>query len=215
MAKARAPEKPFRVVPAPGRPGSVIVALPDGAAMRTFVDTWVSRAHTGIVARPFRLESSVEKKWWRYHLTPGEGYSLAQYLRAVAAKAKVAAMRDITRRFAQDIERGMVMQIHKGGVEGLAAMIEGKPIPTLYFLHAPGCEACEMLKPEVAVWWRVNKHRVRIVPIDLTRAEWKAKSWEPNMTPTLIVRWPDGRLSKFLEGYEPGAFLRWVEEVLR
>lgn len=214
MPKARATEKAYRVVPAPGRPGSVVVAMADGSMPRGVFDHWKNAVHADtVVPRPFRLEGASEPKWWRAYLTPGEGYSLAQYLREVEEQEGMSTFG--LQKFAQDIERAMVMQMHKGGVAGLAAMIEGKPLPTLYFLHAPGCEACEMLKPEVAVWWRVNKHRVRIVPIDLTRAEWKAKSWEPNMTPSLVVRWPDGRLSKWLEGYEPGAFLRWVEESLR
>lgn len=211
MAAAKQlPQRAFyRVVPAPGRPGSVVVAVSDGKWPQDVLEKWRTAVHADAVTpRAFRMEREAEPKWWRYFLTPGEGYSLAQFV-------KGRGYTTIIKKMGEDVERAMIMQMHKGGVEGLAAMIEGKPLPTLYFLHAPGCEACEMLKPEVAVWWRVNKHRVRVVPIDLTRAEWKAKSWEPNMTPSLVVRWPDGKLSKWLEGYEPGAFLAWVEQALR
>ena len=37
--------------PAPGRPGSVIVALPDDAAIRKNVELWAARVHTGITPR--------------------------------------------------------------------------------------------------------------------------------------------------------------------
>ena len=210
------PPRP-RVVPAPGRPGSVFVAVADGSPARVAMDVWINRVHADtVVARAFRLEEEAEKKWWRYHLTPGEAYSLAQYLRAVAAESRENAEGWIAmmKRFAQDVERAMIMQMHKGGVDGLAAMIETPAQPTLYFLHATGCEACEMMKPEVAAWWRVNRHRARLVPVDLARVEWKAKKWEPDMTPSLVIRYPDGRLSKWLEGYEPGHFAAWIAKVL-
>ncbi len=34
------------------------------------------------------------------------------------------------------------------------------------------------------------------------------------MTPSLVIRYPDGRLSKWLEGYEPGSFQAWIAKVL-
>ena len=199
----------YRVVPAPGRPGSVIMATADGMWPYDVLDAWASAVHADtVVPRPFRLASAAELKWWRWHLTPGEAYSLARFIKGRQYNRYVKKM-------AEDIERAMIMQMHKGGVDGLAAMIETPALPTLYFVHATGCEACEMLKPEVAAWWRVNKHRVRLVPVDLARVEWRAKRWEPEMTPSLVIRYPDGRLSKWLEGFEPGAFAAWIAKVLR
>lgn len=89
-------------------------------------------------------------------------------------------------------------------------------LPVVYLLHASGCPACEEMKPVVGAWWRENRHRARVVPVDLARAEWKAQAWEPEVTPTVIVRYPDGRLSAPLEGaVEPGDFAGWMERVLR
>jgi thiol-disulfide isomerase/thioredoxin len=84
------------------------------------------------------------------------------------------------------------------------------PRPVVYFLHATGCPACEAARPEVGRWYAANKHRARVVPVDLTRVEWQAKAWEPDATPTCIIRFPDGRLSEPLVGYEPGTFTRWI-----
>lgn len=210
-------QKPFGVVPAPGRPGSVFVVVADGTWARDALDTWRTKVHAeSVVPRPIRREDSQEKKWFRVYLTPGEAYSFAQHLAGHAAESRPNATGWIAtvKRFQQDIERAMIMQIHKGGVDGLAEMIQTPARSVLYFLHSPGCEACEMLKPEVARWWKINKHRVRLVPVDLTRAEWKAKSWEPDMTPSLVIRFPDGRLSTWLEGYEPGRFAAWIAKAL-
>lgn len=86
--------------------------------------------------------------------------------------------------------------------------------PTLYFIHATGCPACEMRKRAVGAWWRAHREAVNVVPLDLTRVEWRAKRWEPEMTPTLVVRYPDGRLSERLEGYADDAeFLAWAKRV--
>lgn len=213
MARAKA-SKPFRVVPAPGRPGSVFVAVATKTWAHDCVETWRASAHAEtVVPRAFRIEGEDEPRWWRYYLNPGEAHSLAKSLDAGVPGYNLHI--PAVRRFAQDVERAMNMQVHKGGVSGLAAMIQTKPLPILYLLHAAGCEACEMLKPEVYAWWKVNKHRVRLVPVDLTKVEWRAKKWEPDMTPSLAVRRPDGRLSKWLEGYEPGKFTQWIEQVLR
>ncbi len=87
-------------------------------------------------------------------------------------------------------------------------------LPTVYFLYATGCPACEAAKPEIGAWYARNKDRARVVPVDLTRVEWKAKAWEPGVTPTFVIRFPDGRLSRPLEGYEPGQFAEWAESFL-
>lgn len=88
-------------------------------------------------------------------------------------------------------------------------------IPTLYIFYATGCPACEMAKPEVKRWWTAHKDRVRVVPIDLTRVEWTAKSWEPDQTPTFLVRLPNGKLTPPLNGYAPGEFVRWVRRYIQ
>lgn len=214
MPKKPTNAKPYRVVPAPQRAGAVIVAVARASWAHDCVETWRSNVHADtVVPRAFRLERETEPRWWRYYLTPGEAYSLSQQLREGVPGYNLHTPG--TRKFAEDVERAMNMRMHDGGVSGLAELIPTPAVPTLYFLHAAGCEACEMMKPEVYRWWKVNKHRVRLVPVDLTRVEWRAKKWEPNMTPSLVVRRPDGRLSKWLEGYEPGTFAPWIEQVLR
>jgi hypothetical protein len=87
--------------------------------------------------------------------------------------------------------------------------------PTLYFIYATGCPACEMAKPEMKRWWLARKDRVNLKPIDLTRAEWPPDAaWEPDQTPTFLVRLPNGRLGEPLMGYAPGEFLKWIRRYI-
>jgi thioredoxin-like negative regulator of GroEL len=91
----------------------------------------------------------------------------------------------------------------------------GQP-PVLYFIHASGCHGCDLARPAVGRFFREAQGRVRVVPVDLTRAEWRATAWEPEMTPTLVVRYPDGRLSERLEGWGgEEEFRAWLAKVLR
>lgn len=91
--------------------------------------------------------------------------------------------------------------------------------PTIFYLYATGCPACRSLKPILADFYARNKHRVNVVPVDLSRVEWKAKKWVPEVTPTLILRRPDGTLSKPMEGYEDRkpreSFEAWFKKAMR
>jgi thiol-disulfide isomerase/thioredoxin len=88
---------------------------------------------------------------------------------------------------------------------------DGRPV--LFFLHAAGCGACDALKPYIASIWK-KRQDIRVVPVDLTSVEWKARKWEPEGTPTLIVRYPDGRLSTPALGPDPDELATWLHKVL-
>jgi thioredoxin-like negative regulator of GroEL len=88
--------------------------------------------------------------------------------------------------------------------------------PTLVFLWASGCPACASMKPVVARWLRANEGRVKVMAVDLARVEWRAKKWEPELTPTCLVMFADGRLArKRLDGHEDDkVFAAFMETAL-
>lgn len=75
--------------------------------------------------------------------------------------------------------------------------------PTLWFIHASGCPACAAMKPVVRRWLRAHPGLVVPRALDLASVEWKAKAWEPELTPTCLVRYPGGKLAPVrLDGHE-------------
>lgn len=87
-------------------------------------------------------------------------------------------------------------------------------MPILWFIHARGCPACAALRPEVGRWLRANPGRVRPLALDLEQVEWKAKRWEPELTPTLLLV-DEGRVVAKMEGFEELTdFARWIEGAL-
>ena len=60
----------------------------------------------------------------------------------------------------------------------------------LYFIHMPGCSACEAAKPELAKWKRQNPG-VEVIPVDLLKdgARW-IHPWTPSATPTYVFEEP-------------------------
>lgn len=94
---------------------------------------------------------------------------------------------------------------------GLLSALFGPPPPRLFFFHATGCSACEAAAPTIKLFARRNRG-VRVVKIDITRWELPKGGWLPEVTPTYLLRAPDGR------GYElRGAVtdVRELEEWIR
>jgi thiol-disulfide isomerase/thioredoxin len=203
MATAPRPQRTHIVLPREPTGAVRVLVLHDSREYHTLA-MWQRAAHSSMVLRPARRGA---EKWWYGNLTAGEAHSFAQFAAAHGVKGGGV------RRMSDAVKRAMNVTVHDGGVQGLGAE-DADARPTLYFLHATGCPACEMMKPEVGAFYASNRDRIRVVPVDLAVAEWRAKKWAPEMTPTLIVRYPDGRLSPRLEGYEPGAFQKWVRKVL-
>lgn len=198
MATAPRPRS-LIVLPRP-TPGAVRIAVLDRSHEYLVLAKWQTWARASVTVRPTRRG---DERWWYADLVPSEAFSLAEFTKAHGPKGSP------TRRMSEAIQRAMVVTVHSGGVAG-----PPDDRPTLFFLHATGCPACEMMKPEVRQFYLTHRDKVRVVPVDLAVAEWKAKKWAPEMTPTLLVRYPDGKLSPRLEGYEPGAFQKWVRTVL-
>jgi thiol-disulfide isomerase/thioredoxin len=58
----------------------------------------------------------------------------------------------------------------------------------LYFLHMPGCHACESAMPHMKRWER--KHpQIPVVYVDLLKVNW-TNPWSPEVTPTYVVEEP-------------------------
>lgn len=71
----------------------------------------------------------------------------------------------------------------------------------LYFIHMPGCGACQQAKPHLTRWKNeYEKARladprmpaIEVVPIDLTTAKW-THPWQPDLTPTYVLEVPGKR----------------------
>lgn len=207
MTGSRQNRRPFIVVPGGDRGITLLTAR--GLWASEAVASWIMEtAYQGVIPKQVHRDHHVYLQWL---ILRDEALDFTHWLRERAADTE-GEIPPLYTGLSEAIERALNMQIIPGAMQGLTATADTRP--TLYFIHASGCEACEMAKPEVGAFWRANKNRVKVVPVDLTRAEWKAKKWEPDATPTLIVRYADGRLSKKLEGYERGAFLKWIREVL-
>lgn len=89
------------------------------------------------------------------------------------------------------------------------------PAPRLYFIHATGCGACEEARPEVEAFARVH-NGVRVIAVDLAVAEWKAKTWEPQMTPSYVLLDSEGRRRGMREGLLTEKELEvWVNQALK
>jgi thiol-disulfide isomerase/thioredoxin len=58
----------------------------------------------------------------------------------------------------------------------------------LYFIHMPGCGACERAKPQLKKWQKMNP-QIRVIPIDITTAKW-VHPWQPEVTPTYVAEVP-------------------------
>jgi len=58
----------------------------------------------------------------------------------------------------------------------------------LYFLHMPGCGACESAMPHMRRWERKNPG-VQVVYVDLLKAKW-THPWSPEFTPTYVLEEP-------------------------
>lgn len=59
--------------------------------------------------------------------------------------------------------------------------------PYLVFIHADGCGACELAKPELAKFRQRHPH-VLVQSIDLVHQPWREGGWSPTATPTYLVR---------------------------
>lgn len=58
----------------------------------------------------------------------------------------------------------------------------------LYFLHVPGCHACESAMPPMRRWEKKHPD-VKVVYVDLTKANW-THPWSPEVTPTYVLEMP-------------------------
>ena len=84
-------------------------------------------------------------------------------------------------------------------------------VARLYFIHAPGCPACEETAPGVAAFQRAHPE-VPVAHVDLTATEWKAR-WQPRFTPTFVL--VGHGPTRILEGGVNGQELeRWVQAKL-
>jgi thiol-disulfide isomerase/thioredoxin len=211
--------KPWYVVP--GGDGGVLLYTIQKSWATSAVMAWVQITDAFVQpewasADPPNRPSDPDANWLKWVLTKTEAYTLARDIRDRQAKYEFASG-IYHRRMAEDILRATLFGVVKGGLKGMEPGTDAKP--TLYFLYAPGCPACKAMKPVVGDFYRANRDRVNVRPIDLSRVEWKAKAWEPEVTPTLILRRPDGTLSKPLEGYEPGkpreTFKSWFLTAMR
>lgn len=59
--------------------------------------------------------------------------------------------------------------------------------PYLVFIHADGCGACELAKPELAKFRQRHPH-VIVQSIDIVHQAWPDAGWSPKATPTYLVR---------------------------
>lgn len=203
---AAAQQKPWRAIPGGG--GDVLLFTVE----HTWADAAVRKWADQIIYPIF--SDHPRKGWTRWALYEAEAKELVGDLMKQARHPKVFGRGVFHVRMAEDIIRASRFGVFKGGLKGVTMEPQK---PTLYFMHAPGCDACRAMKPVVAEFYARNKDRVKVVPIDLSRVEWKSKAWEPELTPTLILRYPDGKLSKPLEGYEEGkpreTFKNWFLKV--
>ncbi len=81
--------------------------------------------------------------------------------------------------------------------------------PTLYFVYAEGCLHCAAMKPIVRAFRDANAD-VAVHAIDIETTDWKARNWQPEMTPTLIALRPDGRWAKIEGQLDEVEFYEWV-----
>lgn len=60
----------------------------------------------------------------------------------------------------------------------------------LYFVYAPGCHACEKMKPVIAEFTRKYGEEVYVEHVDITNEfpPLGIQKWTPDKTPTMIFR---------------------------
>lgn len=83
----------------------------------------------------------------------------------------------------------------------------------LYFLHVDGCPACNKMKP---IMKKVAEARpdVEVKAIDLSQVNWTLESWQPRVTPTLVIIDRFGAQPRAAEGYAPlKTVLGWIDLV--
>ena len=200
--------RPWRVIP--GGDGGVIVYTEHRTWATEAVADWTR--HVGSNVRP-DLTPREDTDWLKWVLDRREAQSLG---RDLMGRQQQILRGELGLRFGENVIRAASFGVHKGGVEGLGGATPA--LPTIYFMWSPGCPACSAMKPVLREFYQRNKDRIRVVPVDLSRVEWRAKAWEPNVTPTLIMRHPDGTLSKPMEGYEDSpreSFKKWLYESLK
>lgn len=94
-------------------------------------------------------------------------------------------------------------------------------IPTVWFIHMPGCDACALTAPEVVKAGRALQARMRVAfyPIDLRHDQWDAArwgGWMPRVTPTLVFVGSDGRTRSTLESKRSAEeIFNWVAGNMR
>lgn len=81
--------------------------------------------------------------------------------------------------------------------------------PTLFLFYQEGCPACAEVKPIVRKFRDANPD-VKVIALDINTTEWKARNWEPQVTPTLVALTPDGRWAKLEESFDEAEFYGWV-----
>lgn len=63
------------------------------------------------------------------------------------------------------------------------------PMPTIMFIYAEGCGACEEAKPHLTRW--MHKHpEVKVIWFDAVNDMWTDRTWQINATPTYVVQFP-------------------------
>jgi len=82
----------------------------------------------------------------------------------------------------------------------------------LYLVHIPGCGVCRDTKAAAKAWLKEHPE-VKLVPVDITRVEWKAQSWIPSIAPTLLLMTPNGKVHKREHGAEKQHIDEWVAKV--
>ena len=81
--------------------------------------------------------------------------------------------------------------------------------PTLFFFYMKGCSHCEAVKPIVKAFRDANSD-VAVHALDINTTEWKARNWEPEVTPTLIALTPAGRYAVLEGEFDETEFYAWV-----
>jgi thioredoxin-like negative regulator of GroEL len=85
--------------------------------------------------------------------------------------------------------------------------------PTLFFVYMKGCGHCAEMKPLLRAFRDANPDIV-VKSLDIETTDWKARNWQPDVTPTLIALKPSGKWAKIEGQLDEAEFYGWVAKHL-
>ena len=82
----------------------------------------------------------------------------------------------------------------------------------LYLIVLDTCETCAVIKPMVEAW--AGEHSwIRLISFDLSKDEWKADTWSPDVVPTLVLLEPNGNWHKLEGDFDQPQMEAWLKRV--